>query len=415
MKKEIIAMLLAGGVGSRLNVLARHRAKPAIIFGGIYRIIDFTMSNISHSAIDTVGVLTQYKPLSLMEHIDHGRPWDLFGRTRRVEILPPKTGEKNSDWYKGTSDAVFQNLQFINDFSPDLVLIASGDHIYHMNYQDVIAYHKIHKADATICLISVPRHEAHNFGLATLNKQGRITEWVEKPAQPESNLASMGVYLFNRKVLVKALQTASRKNGVDFARHVIPILLKRKRIFGYIFNGYWQDVGTVDTYWRTNIDLLNPSSGLHIEKWHVKTNYAAKGEVGDRPSTYFSKHANVMKSMIGRGCVIEGRVVNSILSPGVVVERNAQVVDSVVFHDAHIGKESHIEKSIIDKSVELEPSVVVGSGKPTPNRKFPEAMHNGITIVGKHARVCTHVTIGKNCIINPDTIVKKNLRSGSTL
>lgn len=415
MKKNIIAMLLAGGVGSRLMVLARHRAKPAIIFGGIYRIIDFTLSNISNSGIDTVGVLTQYKPLSLMEHIDHGRPWDLFGRTRCVEILPPKTGEKRSDWYKGTSDAVFQNLQFIADFTPDLVLVASGDHIYHMNYQDVIAYHTASKADVTVCLISVPREQAHNFGLANLNKHGRIVDWIEKPTQPRSNLASMGVYLFDRRILVSALQTAARRRGVDFARHVIPALIKRKRIFGFVYHGYWRDVGTVDSYWQANMDLLDPATGLNINGWQVKTNQAVKGEVGDRPPSYFNTRAQIANSMIARGCVINGKVVNSIISPGVVVGRNAQIIDSVIFHDTHVGENSHVTKSVIDKSVRIDASVTVGSGTPTPNRKYPETMHNGITIIGKNARICKNVMIGKNCIVNPDKTARKNLRSGSTL
>lgn len=415
MKKEIIAMLLAGGAGSRLNILARHRAKPAIPFGGIYRIIDFTMSNIANSSIDVVGVLTQYKPLSLMEHIDNGNPWDMFGRTRLVEILPPKTGEASSDWYKGTSDAVYQNVAFINDFSPELVLVVSGDHIYHMNYAELIAYHREKRADATVCLIPVPLEDAHHFGIAETVRTGRIRTWIEKPKKTQSNLASMGIYVFTTNVLMKALTATARKNGVDFAKNVIPHLLKKHRVFGYEFSGYWRDVGTIDAYWNANMDLLAEDAEPKIKNWRIKTNLHVKGEIGDRPSAYFGRSARVRNSLISRGCIIEGKVSHSILSPGVRVCKNATVSDSIIFHDAVISSGTSVDKCIIDKSVIIGNSALLGHGTMRINKQYPQHLSTGITVVGKKAHIAAKITIGKNCIIQPETEVKKNCVSGGTI
>lgn len=415
MKKETIAMLLAGGVGSRLNILARQRAKPAIPFGALYRIIDFTMSNIAQSRVDVVGVLTQYKPLSLMEHIDNGRPWDLFGRTRLVEILPPKTGEEIFDWYRGTSDAVYQNLGFINDFSPQLVLVVSGDHIYHMDYNALIAFHREKKAEVTICLIRVPLKDAHHFGVGEINNRGEIINWIEKPKAPTSNLASMGIYVFNKDLLAKTLSTVSRKGGVDFARDVIPAMLKKNRVCGFEFKGYWRDVGTIDAYWNANMDMLRRDSGLTIKEWNIKTNLHAKGEVGDRPSAYVSRGSHISHSLIARGCVIEGEIRNSVISPGVRIHKNAVVSDSIIFHGSEIGADSVVQKCIIDKYVTLGRSVTVGSGNSIPNQKFPHHLLTDITVIGKEANIQDHVRIGKNCIINPGTTVNKDCKSGTTI
>ncbi len=416
MKKDIIAMLLAGGVGSRLNILVRHRAKPAIPFGAIYRIIDFTMSNIANSSIDVVGVLTQYKPLSLMGHIDNGKPWDLFGRTRLVEILPPKTGEDISDWYKGTSDAVYQNLGFIQDFSPKMVLVVSGDHIYHMNYNELVAYHIKKKAEVTICLTQIPLKDAHHFGIAQISSDGRIVKWAEKPKRPQSNLASMGIYLFNTDILTNTLNRGAKKGGVDFAKDAIPVMLKTNRVYGFALNGYWRDVGTIDAYWNTNMDILKKKSGLKIEEWRVKTNHSVKGEIGDRPSAYFSQSSKIINSLIARGCIIEGHVHNSILSPGVKIHKNAIVSDSIVFHDTTIGSKSIIKNCIIDKSVTIGNSVIIGKGKSISNKKFPDHLYTGITIVGKKASISSQSKIGKNSIINPGVVVHKNhYKSGTTI
>jgi len=415
MNKNIIAMLLAGGVGSRLNILARQRAKPAIPFGAIYRIIDFTISNIANSNIDVVGVLTQYKPLSLMEHINSGRPWDLFGRTRHVEILPPKTGEEISDWYKGTSDAVYQNLGFIEDFSPELVLVVSGDHIYNMNYNELISYHIRKKAEATICLIQVPIKDAHHFGIAEISKHGKIQKWTEKPKDPKSNLASMGIYIFNKDLLTRALNRVAQKGGVDFAKDVIPVIFNKNRVFGFNFSGYWRDVGTVDAYWNANMDILRKESGLRIKDWQIKTNHFVKGKIGDRPSAYFSRSSRVSNSLIARGCIIEGQVQNSILSPGVRIRKNTVVSDSVVFHDTTIDSNTIINKCIIDKSVAIGSSVIIGHGKSTSNKTFPNQLYSGITLIGKKASIDSNISIGKNCIINPGVhLIKSNCKSGTT-
>lgn len=420
MKKEIIALLLAGGVGSRLSILARLRAKPAIPFGGIYRIIDFTMSNVANSNIDVIGVLTQYKPLSLMEHIDNGRPWDLFGKTRLVEILPPKTGEEVSDWYKGTSDAVYQNLGFIEDFSPDIVLILSGDHIYYMDYNKLKDYHMKKKADVTISLIRVPFEQAHHFGIAILDKKGRIIEWVEKPKKPKSNLASMGIYIFNTKVLKNALMESASKGGVDFAKDVIPLILKKKlRVFGYEFNDYWRDVGTIDAYWNCNMDLLRKNSGLNIEHWNIRTNLFVRGEVGAKPSAYIGKYSKVTNSFISAGCIIEGIVENSILSPGVVVEEGARVIDSVVFHNAVVKKNAVLLKTIIDKNVKIGKRAFIGYGDALPNKILGMNLSTGITVIGKNTILPEGIIVGKNCIISSGIDLSrsrlKKIESGSTL
>jgi glucose-1-phosphate adenylyltransferase len=415
MKKDIVALLLAGGVGSRLNILARHRAKPAIVFGGVFRIIDFTLSNIANCGIETVGVLTQYKPLSLMEHIDHGRPWDLFGRTRLVEVLPPKTGEASSDWYKGTSDAVFQNISFIDDYEPDIVLVVSGDHIYHMDYRTVITQHYATNADVTICLVQVPHEQAHQFGLATMGRKNRINGWAEKPSRPQSNLASMGVYVFNTMILKKALRSAAQRRGTDFARDVLPGLIRRKRVFGFIFADYWRDVGTLESYWQTNMDILDPRSGLALRSWNIKTNNHEKGEIGDRPSAQVGPEATITNSLVSRGCVVHGKIEHSVISPGVTIARNAYIKDSIIFQNVSIARNCSIEKCIIDKNVRIDRAAHIGVGSPARNRRFPRHMTNGLTIIGKGAFINKDRTIGKHCIITPGVTVDKNCRSGTTL
>ncbi|MGQ9465641.1 MAG: glucose-1-phosphate adenylyltransferase family protein [bacterium] len=420
MKKEIIAMLLAGGVGSRLSILARLRAKPAIPFAGIFRIIDFTMSNIANSNIDVIGVLTQYKPLSLMEHIDNGRPWDLFGKTRLVEILPPKTGEEISDWYRGTSDAVYQNLGFIDDFSPEMVLIVSGDHIYYMNYKELMVYHKNKKADVSIGLIRVPMAQAHHFGIAEIDTTGRIVDWIEKPKKPRSNLASMGIYIFNTNILKMALKETAQKGGVDFAKDVIPLLLRKKRrIFGFEFNGYWRDVGTIDAYWNCNMDLLRKSSGLKIEDWNIRTNLFVRGEIGTKPPARISNNGNVVNALISSGCVIDGTVENSIISPGVIVEKNARIIDSIIFHNTVVKENSILAKVIIDKNVQIGAEARIGFGDNKQNKILGMNLATGITVIGKNTIIPDKMVIGKNCIISSDLNLRryrtKKIKSGSFL
>lgn len=419
MKKDIIAMLLAGGVGSRLNVLVSKRAKPALPFGAIYRIIDFTLSSIANSKVDIVGVLTQYKPLSLMEHIDGGRPWDLFGRTRLVEVLPPKTGEEISDWYKGTSDAIFQNIGFVEDYSPELVLVVSGDHIYSMDYNEIVAFHRAHDADVTVSLIRVPHETVSHFGIAETDGNAKITNWVEKPKTATSNLASMGIYVFKREPLIKAITEAAKNRGSDFAKDVIPRMMRKQRVYGFIFDGYWRDVGTIHSYWQTNMEMLDPNSELKIRDWGIKTNLSAKGEIGDRPPAFISRNANVTNSLIARGCIIEGEVKNSVLSPGVNVARRARVTDSVIFHDTSIHEECLVQSCIIDKQVSVGAKTRIGIGEIIPNKRFPAHLFTGISIIGKLASIASGITIGKNCVIKPDAHVAikdhRTVPSGSTI
>lgn len=399
--KKTLAMLLAGGVGSRLNILAHARAKPAVPFGGLYRIIDFTLSNARNSGIINVGVLTQYKPLSLMEHIGSGEPWDFVGRMRGAKILPPRTGEKDSDWYKGTADAIRQNIDYIRNFDADQVLVLSGDHIYYMDYSEMVDFHKSRGADLTIAMMRVPWEETRHFGIATIDDHDRIMTWEEKPKQTKSNLASMGVYVFNTDFLYHCLRTIPEH---DFGKHVITEVIKTHTICAYPFTGYWRDVGTLFAYWDANMDLLRPGSGLDLPRWKVYTNLEEEGRSGDRPPTRILDGANVVNSIIAQGCVIEGEVRNSVLSPGVRVGKGAVVSDSVVMHDSVIEQDAALSFVIADKLTRFRPRCRVGFGdRSRPNRRFTDHLSEGLTIVGKLATVPTKVTIGCNCIIHPQS------------
>ncbi len=399
--KKTLAMLLAGGVGSRLNILAHARAKPAVPFGGLYRIIDFTLSNARNSGIINVGVLTQYKPLSLMEHIGSGEPWDFVGRMRGAKILPPRTGEKDSDWYKGTADAIRQNIDYIRNFDADQVLVLSGDHIYYMDYSEMVDFHKSRGADLTIAMMRVPWEETRHFGIATIDDHDRIMTWEEKPKQTKSNLASMGVYVFNTDFLYHCLRTIPEH---DFGKHVITEVIKTHTICAYPFTGYWRDVGTLFAYWDANMDLLRPGSGLDLPRWKVYTNLEEEGRSGDRPPTRILDGANVVNSIIAQGCVIEGEVRNSVLSPGVRVGKGAVVSDSVVMHDSVIEQDAALSFVIADKLTRFRPRCRVGFGdRSRPNRRFTDHLSEGLTIVGKLATVPAKVTIGCNCIIHPQS------------
>ncbi|MCK6559477.1 NTP transferase domain-containing protein [candidate division KSB1 bacterium] len=399
--KKTLAMLLAGGVGSRLNILAHARAKPAVPFGGLYRIIDFTLSNARNSGIINVGVLTQYKPLSLMEHIGSGEPWDFVGRMRGAKILPPRTGEKDSDWYKGTADAIRQNIDYIRNFDADQVLVLSGDHIYYMDYSEMVDFHKSRGADLTIAMMRVPWEETRHFGIATIDEHDRIMTWEEKPKQTKSNLASMGVYVFNTDFLYHCLRTIPEH---DFGKHVITEVIKTHTICAYPFTGYWRDVGTLFAYWDANMDLLRPGSGLDLPRWKVYTNLEEEGRSGDRPPTRILDGANVVNSIVAQGCVIEGEVRNSVLSPGVRVGKGAVVSDSVVMHDSVIEQDAALSFVIADKLTRFRPGCRVGFGdRSRPNRRFTDHLSEGLTIVGKLVTVPTKVTIGCNCIIHPQS------------
>ncbi|HID30213.1 MAG TPA: glucose-1-phosphate adenylyltransferase, partial [Desulfobacterales bacterium] len=350
--RDILAVILAGGVGSRLNVLVRYRAKPAVPFGGIYRIIDFALSNVMNSGLNQVAVLTQYKPLSLMGHIGTGLAWDFAGRTRGVKILPPRTGEKDSDWYKGTADAIRQNLDFIEARPSKQVLILSGDHVYYMDYKDMIKHHRDSGAKVTVAMMTVSWDQTYQFGIGILDEQGRIIDWEEKPEKARSNLASMGIYVFDTGYLVESLRASK---DMDFGQHILPRAMEDGQLFAYTFHGYWRDVGTVPEYWEANMDLLRPESGLEPETWSICTNVENDGALFDCTPASILPGAEIKNSAITKGCVIRGMVRGSVLSPGVIVESGAKVIDSILMHNTLVGSGALLKKVVTDKEVTIGP------------------------------------------------------------
>ncbi len=358
-KKECIAMLLAGGQGSRLYDLTKQTAKPAVSFGGKYKIIDFPLSNCINSGIDTVGVLTQYQPLALNEYIGNGATWDLDRSRGGLSVLPPYQGNKKSDWYKGTANAIFQNIPFIKQYNPDYVLILSGDHIYRMDYSKMLAQHKATGAACTVATITVPWEEAPRFGICNTNADNTIYEFEEKPKKPKNNQASMGIYIFNTKTLIEYLEVdeADENSSNDFGKNIIPNLLGNgEKLYAYSFEGYWKDVGTISSLWEANMDLIgeDPILDLRDKKFRIYSkNYARAPQViGDS--------AEIVNSMISEGCRINGTVKNSIISGGVVVEEGAEVVDSVIMEDVVIKSGAKVYMSIIDSDVTVEDGVTVG-------------------------------------------------------
>ncbi len=334
--KECIAMLLAGGQGSRLYALTQKLAKPAVPFGGKYRIIDFPLSNCVNSGIDTVGILTQYQPLVLNEYIGNGQPWDLDRLYGGVHVLPPYQKSGGSDWYKGTANAIYQNINFIDRYDPEYVLILSGDHIYKMDYSRMLAYHKEQQADCTIAVLEVPWAEASRFGIMTANAEGVITKFEEKPKEPKSNLASMGIYIFSWKKLREYLERdeATPDSDNDFGKNIIPAMLgEGQRMCAYPFEGYWKDVGTIDSLWEANMDLLNPNVPLDVwdESWKIYSRTAAQ------PPHHITSQAHVENSMITEGCEVEGEVDFSVLFSNVKVHPGAVVRDSIVMPGCVIG------------------------------------------------------------------------------
>lgn len=395
--RKTIALLLAGGVGSRLSVLAQVRAKPAVTFGGIYRIIDFTLSNVSNSGIENVGILTQYKPFSLMKHIETGAHWDFIGRSRSVKILPPKTGQRDSDWYRGTADAVYQNYEFIDRFNSERVLILSGDHIYHMDYTELVNFHKERNAELTIATRVVPIETASEFGIAEVDQNSRIINWEEKPEKPRSNLASMGIYVFNTTFLKHCLE---KVDGFDFGKHVIPWVLENYSAYAFPFYDYWQDVGTVKAYWDANMDLLNDHSGLNLAQWNIYTNVTEEAAPGDRPPSHFSGSSRVANSIISPDCQIAGTVINSILSPGVIVAEGARVENSVIMHDTKIERNAQVDQAIIDKDCVVGERCLIGHGTDSrENQMFPKYLNTGIVLVGKNAQIKSGTKLGRNSLV----------------
>ena len=378
-----MAVILAGGEGERLSILSQERAKPAVPFGGKYRIIDFTLSNCVNSDIDDVVVLTQYNPRSLNDHIGLGRPWDLDRNRGGVKLLQPYIERgKVAEWYRGTADAVLRNINVIEHDQADIILVLAGDHIYKMDYAPFVAAHRRHRADVTIAVRRVPLAEATRMGILALDENDRVIEWQEKPKQPKSDLASMGVYVFSKKTLRRWLS----EDRVDFGAHVIPAMLEAgARVFGYRYNGYWQDVGTIQSFWEANMRLLDddPDLDLYDKEWviHTRSEERAPAKIGPT--------AQVHRSLISHGCVIAGTVVNSVLSPGVRVDVGAVVRDSIVMFDSVIRSGAVVDRAILDKEVVVGQGAIVGDGPydDRPNKQEPGRLNTGITVVGKRAVV----------------------------
>ena len=415
-KKEMIAMLLAGGQGSRLGVLTAKVAKPAVAFGGKYRIIDFPLSNCINSGIDTVGVLTQYQPLRLNTHIGIGIPWDLDRNVGGVTVLPPYEKSTSSEWYTGTANAIYQNLDYMETYNPDYVLILSGDHIYKMDYEVMLDFHKENNADVTIAAMPVPIEEASRFGIVITDKDRKIEDFEEKPKNPRSNLASMGIYIFSWPVLRDALKELSSQPNCDFGKHIIPYChSKNKRLFAYEYNGYWKDVGTLSSYWEANMELIDiiPEFNLYEEFWKIYTN------TGSLPPQYISEQSVVERSIICNGANVYGEVHNSIIGSGVTIGKGTVIRNSIVMSDTTFGEDCVVEKAIIAEDVVIGDHVTIGIGSDTPNKVRPDIYNSEIATIGEKTVIPSNVQIGKNTAISGVTsredYVDGVLESGETL
>ena len=395
-RKEMIAMLLAGGQGSRLGVLTSDVAKPAVSFGGKYRIIDFPLSNCINSGIDTVGVLTQYQPLVLNSHIGIGIPWDLDRNNGGVAVLPPYERSDTSEWYSGTANAIYQNLKYMESYNPEYVLILSGDHIYKMDYEAMLDFHKQNNADVTIAAIPVPMEEASRFGIVVTDEEKQITAFEEKPERPRSNLASMGIYIFNWSVLRDSLIAMKDQSNCDFGKHIIPYCHDGgKRLFAYEFNDYWKDVGTLGSYWEANMELIDliPEFNLYEDYWKIYT----KQDIIE--PQYVAAGAKVERSIIGAGAQIYGQVIKCVLGAGVTVEEGTVVKDSIIMKNTHIGKKAYIEKAIIAENCIIGDGDEIGVGEEAVSQLNASIYAFGLATLGENTVIPPHVKVGKNTAI----------------
>ena len=413
MAKDLV-IILAGGSGRRLLLLSAHRAKPAVPFAGTYRIVDFALSNCANSGLRQVFVLSQYEPRSLWKHLDFGNPWDLTGRGGEVVILQPYIGNVERRWYEGSADAVRRNLHFIEERYPESVLILGGDHIYRMDYRKLMDFHRQKNADLTVAVTGVPAEEAVKFGTCVLDDDGRIIEFEEKARSPKSTLASMGIYVFNFKVLSEALQEEDAATAHDFGRDIVPKLIGRGRVYGYEFDGYWRDVGTISSYFEANMALLSeePPVDLHDPQWPILT------KAQDLPPARVLEGSRVEDSLISDGCVIEGTVESSIISPGVLVGKDAVVRNSIVFAGCSIAARARVNLSILDGNTVVAEDSKVGFGVDfTPNHAHPAILHSGITVTGKGTFLPPGSIIGRNCLVqtSPDITGPVKVESGENL
>ncbi|MCI8589563.1 MAG: glucose-1-phosphate adenylyltransferase [Clostridiales bacterium] len=388
-KEECVAMLLAGGQGSRLYTLTEKNAKPAVPFGGKYRIIDFPLSNCIHSGIDTVGVLTQYQPLMLNEYIGSGQPWDMDRLSGGVTVLPPYQGKSGADWYKGTANAIYQNLHFLKRYSPEYILVLSGDHIYKMDYAAMLTYHKKKHADCTIAVIEVPIWEASRFGIMHTEKDGRIDRFDEKPAKPISNQASMGIYIFNSEVLYQYLEqdAANDQSAHDFGQNIIPTMIQTgEKLYAYPFQGYWKDVGTLESFWQANMDLLGTKPAFDLNDRSFRIFSRSK----DLPPQFIGDEAQIQNSIISEGCEIFGHVENSILFGSVKVEKGAHIKDSILFSDVSVGKNTKIEYAIIDEGTLIKYGCQIGAPR----------SQNKLTVIGASLTLKAKTIIEGGAMLN---------------
>ena len=409
-------MLLAGGQGSRLGVLTSKVAKPAVAFRGKYRIIDFPLSNCINSGVDTVGVLTQYQPLRLNTHIGIGIPWDLDRNIGGVTVLPPYEKSSNSEWYTGTANAIYQNLEYMESYNPEYVLILSGDHIYKMDYEVMLDFHKANNAEVTIAVMPVPIEEASRFGIMIADENHRITEFEEKPEHPRSNLASMGIYIFNWKTLKEALIAMADQPALDFGKHVIPYCHEKGApLYAYEFTGYWKDVGTLSSYWEANMELIDivPEFNLYEEYWKIYT----KSEI--QPPDYIAGDSVVERSIIGEGSDIYGEVYNSVIGCGVTIGKGTVIRDSIIMNQTQIGEGCEINKAIIAENVVVGNQVRLGVGEETENDTAPHIYNHGLVTIGEKSVIPDGISVGKNSVISGVTAAAdyedSQLASGKTL
>ena len=400
-KKEMIAMLLAGGQGSRLGILTSKVAKPAVSFGGKYRIIDFPLSNCINSGVDTVGVLTQYMPLRLNSHIGIGIPWDLDKNVGGVSILSPYEKSHDTEWYTGTANAIYQNMEYMESYNPDYVLILSGDHIYKMDYESMLDYHKEKGADVTIAVMPVPMEEASRFGIMITDEDRKIVDFEEKPEHPRSNLASMGIYIFSWTALKEALLANKSQPNLDFGKHIIPYCRDNGRpLYAWEFNGYWKDVGTLTSYWEANMELIDivPEFNLYEEFWKI---YTKSQTVTPQ---YFGPNRAVERTIIGEGSEIYGQVYNSVIGCDVIIGEGTIVRDSIIMNGTVIGDNCRLEKVIAAENVTIADGVVLGEGDYIENDTRPDIYRDGIVTIGEGTVIPDSVTIGRNTLISGHTV-----------
>ncbi|HBR01800.1 MAG TPA: glucose-1-phosphate adenylyltransferase [Ruminiclostridium sp.] len=417
-RKEIVAMLLAGGQGSRLGVLTKYLAKPAVLYGGKYRIIDFTLSNCINSGIDTVGVLTQYQPLKLNSHIGIGKPWDLDRVNGGVTILAPYMKTESGEWYSGTADAVYQNIQYVDEMSPKYVIILSGDHIYKMNYSEMLEFHKSNHADVTISVINVPLEEAGRYGIMNTTEDGSIYEFEEKPKNPKSTLASMGIYIFNWDLLREYLicDHVKSTSDHDFGKNIIPTMLaEEKKMFAYRFVGYWRDVGTLQSYWESTMNLTEriPDFNMYDPHWRIFTPNPVY------PAHFIGDTGKVEKSVIAEGCMIYGTIRRSVIFPGVIINAGTVIEDSIIMSDTLIGSNSELYSTIIGENSVIGSNVKSGTGEFAESAYNPKVYDSKITVIGSNTVIPNNTVLGKNVVVDnfvtPHDFLENHIPSGGYL